>query len=139
METSRSAMAQQIAQAVKGFELQTGSHQSTSMTVVLCDQTLVITMHGALSPIEHGLAQSSSGAFQLQEFHRDMLAKHHGSLRKEIKRITGVGVCETATAVEPATGVVVLVSPTGTVVHVVLLDGSVPADTWSGDEPNNES
>lgn len=134
MKQSQSAMARQIGEAVNAFERRTGSHLPKSMTVVLSGHTLVITLRGALSPIEHNLAQSSNGAAQLQEFHRDLCADHPGSLRQEIKRITGVEVCEAITEVEPATGVVVKVSTTGTVVHVLMLEGSVPTDTWSGNE-----
>ena len=139
MKKPHSGMAQQIAEAVSAFEQRTESHLPKSMTVVLCDHTLVITLRGALSPIEHALAQSSNGAAQLQEFHRDLFADQPGSLRQEIKRITGVEVCETATEVEPATGAVVKVSTAGTVVHVVLLEDSVPACTWSGDKPAAQS
>lgn len=139
MKKSQSAMARQIAEAVGAFELRTGSHLPKSMTVILSDRTLVVTLRGALSPIEHTLAQSSNGADQLQEFHRDLFADNPGSLRQEIKRITGVEVCEAITQVEPATGAVVKVSTSGTVVHVVLLEGSVPADTWSGNGRSNES
>jgi uncharacterized protein YbcI len=132
-------MAQQIGKAVSDFELRTGSHPPKSMTVVLSDHTLVITLRGALSPIEHDLAQSSNGVAHLQEFHRDMFANHHGSLRQEIKKITGVEVCEASTYVEPATGAVVMVSATGTVVHVLMLAAGVPACSWTGNEPDDAS
>ena len=139
MKKPHSGMAQQIAEAVSAFELRTESHLPKSMNVVLCDRTLVITLRGALSPIEHALAQSSNGAAQLQEFHRDLFANQPGSLRQEIKRITGVDVSEAATEVEPATGAVVNVSTSGTVVHVVLLKESVPPSTWSGDQADTKS
>jgi uncharacterized protein YbcI len=139
MKKSQSDMARQIAEAISAFEQRTGSHLPKSMTVVLCDHTLVITLRGALSPIEHTLAQSSNGAAQLQEFHRDLFADQPGSLRQEIMKITGVEVCEAATEVEPAAGAVVKVSTSGTVVHVVMLEDSVPPSTWSGDKPDTQS
>lgn len=128
-------MARQIAEAVSAYEDRSGSHLHKSMTVVLSDQTLVITLRGALSPIEHTLAQTPNGAAQLQEFHRDLFADNPGSLRHEVKRITGVEICEAVTEVEPASGAVVKVSTSGTVVHVILLEGNVPADTWNGSGP----
>jgi uncharacterized protein YbcI len=131
-------MAHQIGEAVNAFERRTGSHMPKSMTVVISDRTLVITLRGALSPIEHSLAQSSNGADQLQKFHRDLFADHRGSLRQEIKRITGVAVCDAITEVEQV-GAVVKVSTSGTVVHVVVLEDSVPADSWSGNGQNTES
>ena len=45
-----------------------------SVTVVLSEDTLVITLHGALSPAEKALAQSPAGAAQVQEFHRQLFA-----------------------------------------------------------------
>lgn len=139
MSTPESAMAQRIGEAVNAFEQRTGSHQHKTITVILSGQTLVITLHGALSPIEHTLAQSPIGADQLQKFHRHLFASGSESLREEIKEITGVKVCEALTDVEPSTGTVSMVSTSGTVVHVVLLDGDVPEGTWSGNGPCNES
>jgi uncharacterized protein YbcI len=139
MKKPRTDMARKIGDAVSAFELRTGSHLHKSMTVVLSDHTLVVTLSGALSPIEHNLAQSSNGAAQLQEFHKDLFAKNRGSLRQEIKKITGMEISEAITEVEPATGAVVKVSTSGTVVHVLMLEGSVPADAWSGTRAGNES
>ena len=78
-----------------------------SVTVVLSESTLVITLHGALSPAEKALAKSPAGAAQVQEFHRQLFANASDSLRQEIKRITGVEVREAAAEVEPTTGTVV--------------------------------
>ena len=44
--------AKQIAQAAIDFEQQTTGHVPKSVTVVLSGDTLVITLHGALSPAE---------------------------------------------------------------------------------------
>jgi hypothetical protein len=49
------------------------------------------------------------------------------ALRKEIKRITGREVRESAAEVEPATGTVVHAFTTGNVVQVYLLEGQLPA------------
>ena len=114
------------------FEQQRTGHVPKSVTVVLSDDTLVITLHGALSPAEKALAHSPAGAAQMQEFHRQLFANSSDSLRQEIKRITGVEVREAAVEVETTTGTVVKAFTTGTVVQVFLLAGSVPADTWSG-------
>src|SRR5579862_4615926 len=62
------------------------------VAVVLSDDTLVITLHGALSPAEKVLAGSPAGAAQVQEFHRQLFANDSDALRQEIKRITGVEV-----------------------------------------------
>lgn len=134
LERPDSTVAQQIARAASAFELQTTGHPPKSVTVVLSDQTLVITLHGALSPAEQALAASPAGALQVQEFHKQLFANASDSLREEIKRITGVEVREAASEVETATGTVVKVFTTGTVVHVFLLAGNVPGGAWSGNE-----
>jgi uncharacterized protein YbcI len=102
------------------------------VTVVLSENTLVITLHGALSPAEKALAKSTAGAAQVQEFHRQLFDNSADSLRQEIKRITGVDVSEAAVEVEPSTGTVVKAFASGTVVQVFLLADSVTAGTWSG-------
>jgi uncharacterized protein YbcI len=132
MDDFKSNMAQQLAQAALAFEQQRTGHAPKSVTVVLSGETLVITLHGALSPAEKDLAKSPAGAAQVQEFHRQLFASASDSLRQEIKRITGVQVREAIAEVEPATGTVVGVFTTGTSVQVFLLAHSVAADTWSG-------
>src|SRR6185437_13472073 len=128
-------MAKQIAHAAIAFEQQTTGRAPKSVTVVLSDNTLVITLHGALSLAEKALAMSPDGAVQVQEFHRQLFANASDSLRQEIKRITGVEVREATAEVESATGTVVKVLTSGTVVQVFLLAHSVLPDSWSGSEP----
>ena len=132
------SVAQQIARAALDFEHQSTGHVPRSVTVVLSDNTLVITLHGALTPAEKALAMDPAGAAQVQEYHRQLFANASDSLRREIKRITGVEVREATTEVESATGTVVKVFTSGTVVQVFLLAHGVPAGTWSGNgEPIN--
>jgi uncharacterized protein YbcI len=125
-------MAQEVAQAASAFEQRLTGHAPKSVTVVLSEDTMVITLHGALSPAETALAQSAAGAAQVQEFHRQLFANSLDSLRQEIKRITGVDVREATAEVETTTGTVVKAFTNGTVVQVFLLANCVPADTWSG-------
>src|SRR5207244_7654957 len=109
------------------------------VTVVLTDNTLVITLHGALSEAEKAVAKEPAGAAKVQEFHRQLFANSSEWLRQEIKRISGVEVREAAAEVEPATGTVVHAFTTGTVVQVFLMAGSIPADSWSGNGPVDQS
>src|SRR6202521_4398429 len=128
-KSNANSMAQQIAQAAIAFEQRrTGNHVPKSVTVVLSEGTLVITLHEALSPAEKALAQSPAGAAQMQEYHRQLFASSASSLRQEIHRITGMEVREATAEVEPTTGAVVQAFTTGTVVQVFLLCGSVPAE-----------
>jgi len=139
MKSTNSNMAQQIAQAASVFEQQRTGQLPKSVTVVMSENTLVITLHGALSPAEQALAKSPAGAAQVQEFHRQLFANASDSLRQEIKRITGVEVREATAEVEPATGTIVGVFTSGTTVQVYLLAHSVPSDTWSGNGCDDQS
>jgi uncharacterized protein YbcI len=125
-------MAQQVAEAASRFQEQRTGHAPRAVTVVLSEGTLVVTLHGALSPAEKDLAKTPEGAAQVQEFHRQLFASDSYALRQEIKRITGMDVREATAEVEPASGAVVQAFTTGTVVQVFLLDGSSPTETWSG-------
>jgi uncharacterized protein YbcI len=132
MDDSNSSMEQQIAEAASTFEeLRTG-HGPKSVTVVLNEETLVITLHGALTPAEKALAKTSEGASQVQDFHRQLFADSADTMRREIKRITGVDVREATAEVETKTGTIVHVFTTGAMVQVFLLAHGIPADTWSG-------
>jgi len=132
LEKPNPTMAQQIAKAASDFEQQRTGHAPSSVTVVLSDQTLVITLHGALSPAERAMAKSPAGAARLQDFHRQLFTSASGALRQEIKRITGVDVREATAEVEPTSGTVVGVFTTGTTVQVYMLAQGISADAWNG-------
>src|SRR5207249_3869751 len=132
MNQTRSTVAQQIAQAASVFEEQRTGNRPQSVSVVLSEDTLVITLHGALSPAERALAKTAVGAAQVQEFHRQLFDSASDSLREEIKRIAGVEVRKATAEIETTTGTVVQVFTTGTVVQVFLLAHDVPSDSWSG-------
>ena len=140
MTNFKSTMAQQIARAAIAFEQRrTGNHVPKSVTVVLSEGTLVITLHEALSPAERVLSQTPAGAAKVQEFHRQLFSSSSDALRQEIKRITGMDVREATAEIEPASGAVVQAFTTGTVVQVFLLSGSAPTETWSGTELSDAS
>ena len=132
MDKLISTMAQEIAEAASAFEQQRTGHVPKWVNVVLSEDTLVITLHEALTPAERALAKSPAGAAQVQEFHRQLFNNSSVTLRKEIQRITGVDVREATAEVEPTTGTVVQVFSTGTVVQVFLLARGVATETWSG-------
>jgi uncharacterized protein YbcI len=139
MIRSNSSMAQQIAKAAIAFEQRRTGHRPRSVTVVMSDNTLMITLHGALSPAEIALAKHPAGAAQVQDFHRQLFTNSADSLRQEIKNITGVDVREAVAEVEPKTGTVVQAFTTGTVVQVFLLACEVPSETWSGSGSPDQS
>jgi uncharacterized protein YbcI len=133
--TPAPTMAEQIAQVAIAFQQQRTGHSPKAVTVVLSEDTLVVTLHSALSPAEQALAVTPEGAAQVQEFHRELFSNSCAPLRQEIKRITGVDVREAIAEIEPVTGTVIQVFTTGTVVQIFRLAESVPSDTWSGCSP----
>ena len=139
MEKLNPSVAQQIAQAAIAFQQQRTGHEPKSAAVVLSGDTLLITLHGALSPAEKVLSQSAAGAARVQEFHQQLFANSANELRQEIKRITGVEVREATTEVETTTGTVVQVFTTGTMVQVFSLAQGVPAGSRSGNGLGKQS
>lgn len=113
---------QRIVEAVTLFQKQSTGRVPTAVSVVLSDETLVVTLHGALSPAEKALASKPEGAAQVQEFHRQLFANSSVLLQAEITRITGRKVREAAVEVESVTGAVVHAFTTGIMVQVFLLD-----------------
>jgi uncharacterized protein YbcI len=132
MEKLDPNLAQQIAQAAIAFQKQRTGIEPQSVTVVLSGETLLITLHGALSPAEKAMAKSEQGAAQVQEYHKQLFIDSAEELRQAIKRITGVEVREATTEVETTTGTLVQVFTTGTMVQVFLLARGVPPSSWSG-------
>lgn len=124
-------MAEQIALAATAFQQQRTGHVPKSVSVVLSGDTLVVTLHGALSPAEKAMAKNPEGAAKVQEFHRQLFHTASDSLRKEIKRITGMDVREALAEAEPISGAVLQVLSSGTMVQVFQLSGRVPTDSFS--------
>jgi uncharacterized protein YbcI len=127
-------MAQQVAEAISVFQEQRTGYPPKAVTVVLSDDTLVVTLHEALSPVEKALASTPEGAVQVQEYHRQLFRDSVDLLRQEIKRITGVEVGETAVEMETTTGAIVHAFTTGTMVQVFRLAGRISAEAWNGNE-----
>jgi len=139
MDESKQTMAQQVATAASAFQLQRTGHAPKAVTVVLSEETLVITLHGVLSPAERALAESPEGAAKVQEFHKQLFTNSAEPLREEIRRITGVNVREAGAEVEPTTGTVVQVFTTGTMVQVFLLSHGISQAAWNGTKLVNQS
>jgi uncharacterized protein YbcI len=138
METLDTTMAEQVAQAARDFQHRRTGHVPKAVTVVLSDDTLVITLHEALTPAERAMAKDPAGAAQVQEFHRQLFANSADLLRAEIKRITGVEVREATAEVQPITGTVVQVFTSGTMVQVFQLARGISAETWNAKPINLE-
>jgi uncharacterized protein YbcI len=124
MAESNLTMAQRVAQAASESQRQRTGHSPKAVTAVLSEDTLVVTLHEALSPAEKALARSPEGTAQVQDFHRRLFQSSVDPLREEIKRITGMAVREAAVEVETSSGAVVQAFSNGTMVQVFQLAGN---------------
>ena len=128
-----------MREAISAFQQRRTGYPPKAVTVVLSEDTLVVTLHEALSPAEKALARTPEGAAQVQEFHRQLFKNSADSLRQEIKRITGIAVGEAAAEIETTTGAVVHAFTTGTMVQVFQLAGRISAETWNRSGPDDQS
>jgi uncharacterized protein YbcI len=119
--TESGSIKDRIARAASDFQQQCTGVTPQSVTVVLADDTLVISLHGSLSPAERVLSQSAAGAAQVQEFHRQLFATSSSAFQQQIQRIVGTGILEAAAEVEPPSGAIVHAFPSGTLVQVFQL------------------
>jgi uncharacterized protein YbcI len=132
MTELESSVAKQVAQAAAICHLERTGRAPESVAVVLSGDTLVVTLHGALSPAERTLALTTEGAEKLTEFHRRLFATSLEPLRERIRKIIGSDVLEATAELEASKGTVVQVFTTGTMVQVFLLSGNLAASAWSG-------
>ena len=114
-------IAEQVARVVIAYQTQVSGHPPKAVSVVMSQDALVVTLHGALSEAEKALAKNPEGARKVQEFHRALFASSSQTLREEIQKITGRAVSGAVAEVEPKTGSVIHAFSSGTVVQVYLL------------------
>lgn len=119
-------MWRQIAEAASAFQQERSGH-APNLSVVLGEDTLAVTLQGALTPAQADLAQNAAGAATMPESHRELFSHTWDALRQEIKRITSREFREGVAEVGPAIGTVVNVFTTGTQVQVFLLAKKVPS------------
>ena len=122
MVESGSAVSKELAEIALAMQASRTGHTPTAVTVVASDETVVVTLHEALTPAEKILARSERGASQVEDYHRALFAVSCDELRKEIQRLTGRKVRESAVVVEPATGAIVHAFTSGTVVQIFQLE-----------------
>jgi uncharacterized protein YbcI len=115
-------MSKELAEIALAMQASRTGHSPKAVTVVASDETVVVTLHEALTPAEKMLARSASGASQVEGYHRALFAVSCDELRAEIQRLTGRKVREAAVVVEPATGAIVHAFTSGTVVQIFQLE-----------------
>ena len=117
-----SQLSKELAQIALAMQSERTGHTPKAVTVVASDETVVLTLHEALTPAEKILASTEAGASKVEQYHRALFAVSCDELRKEIQRLTGRKVREAAVVVEPATGAIVHAFTSGTVVQIFQLE-----------------
>jgi uncharacterized protein YbcI len=81
MDRTELTVIQQLAEAARTFQMQQTGRAPSDVTVVMEKDTLIVTLHEALSPAEQALAQSPEGAANLREYHQQLFRNSVGSLQ----------------------------------------------------------
>ena len=121
-QTTSANFSKQLAEIALSMQSERTGHTPKAVTVVASDETVVLTLHEALTPAEKILARTESGAAKVEQYHRALFAVSCDELRREIQRLTGRKVREAAVVVEPATGAIVHAFTSGTVVQIFQLE-----------------
>jgi uncharacterized protein YbcI len=121
MDISKLTMPEEIAQSASALEYRRTGNMRKWVTVFLNGDTLIITLHGALSPVEQTLARGPEGAAQVQELHQQLFTSSADSMTQELKRITGAEVREVTVEIETISGTVVHAFTTDTMAEQVFL------------------
>lgn len=114
--------SKELAQIALSMQSERTGHTPKAVTVVASDETVVLTLHEALTPAEKILARTEHGAAKVEQYHRALFAVSCDELRNEIQRLTGRRVREAAVVVEPATGAIVHAFTSGTLVQIFQLE-----------------
>lgn len=125
MNDTHSKFAEQLAHMASVLQQQRTGLAPKAVTAVLSEDTLVVTLHDALTPAEKALARTPQGAAQVREFHRQLFSSESESMRQETTRITGREVREATAEIETATGAIVHAFTTGAMVQLFLLTPEV--------------
>jgi uncharacterized protein YbcI len=137
MTETQPTIAQKIARAAIAFQRESTGIAPESVTVLLGEKTLVVTMQDALSPAEKQMASSPEGAARVNEFHQRLFQSSAPALHDELQRILGVEIRESSIGMEPTSGRFVEVYPSGALVQVFLLTRAVASETWSTPKTKN--
>jgi len=121
-QVSSSAVSKELADIALAMQSERTGHTPKAVTVVASDETVVVTLHEALTPAEKILVRTEAGASQVEEYHRALFAVSCNELRREIQRLTGRRVREAAVVMEPASGAIVHAFPSGTMVQIFQLE-----------------
>ncbi len=122
MSGTNKEFSRELAAIALSMQAERTGHSPKAVTVVASDDTVVVTMHEALTPAEKLLARDAAGASKVEDYHRALFAVSCEALRQEIQRLSGRHVREAAVVLEPATGAIVHAFTSGTVVQIFQLE-----------------
>jgi uncharacterized protein YbcI len=137
MTETTSTIAQEIARAAIAFQHEATGIAPESCTVLMGEQTLVVTLQDALSLAEKQMASTPEGAARVNEFHQRLFQSSAAALHVELQRILGVAIRESSIEMEPVAGRFVEVFPSGALVQVFLLAHAVPPGMWTTPKPKH--
>ena len=132
MDESKSQMTQRLARVASTLQCQRTGVAPKAVTAILSENTLVVTMEDALTPVERDLVQTPQGATQVQDFHRQLFASSFESMREMIKTITGRDVREATAEIETNVGAIAHAFKSGAMVQVFLLNPE--EDSYQGSD-----
>jgi uncharacterized protein YbcI len=135
MNEARLSMAQKVARVAGILHCARTGYAPKAVTAALTGDMLVITLHDALTPAMEALARSPEGAPRVQAYYRQFFANSADSLRREIKRITGVAVRVAVAEVHRTAGTVVQAFVSGSMIQVSLLARGLSEEVWKGHRP----
>ena len=128
----------ELARLALSMQSERTGHMPKAVTVVASEETVVLTLHDALTPAEKILARTESGATKVEQYHRALFSVSCDELRNEIQRLTGRRVREAAVVVEPATGAIVHAFTSGTIVQIFQLEPHGVATNVSAGVPSGK-
>ena len=120
-------LARQVAHATGTFEHLLLGRAPASVTVVVHDGWLVVSLHEPFSTFEWRLAADEHGAERIREFHERLFDRALDALVGHVRHCTGVTLRGALAHVDTATGSVLKTFTTASAVDLFLLGRGLPA------------
>lgn len=122
------SLARRVARAAGTFEHLLTGRAPVSVTVVASGDSLVVTLHECLSPVERDLhADGGWGRERVESYHRRLFEHSCAPFRSHLRETTGVSLESAISHVDRTTGSVLKTFATSPNVEVFLLGHGLPA------------
>jgi uncharacterized protein YbcI len=120
-------VARRVAHAVGGFEHRLLGRVPSSVTVVVKDDSMVLTVCETFSPMERRLARTDEGRERLRAFHRFLFSATRDAFREHVREHTGIDLCGALAHVDADAGSIFKTFTTGADIECFLLGDALPA------------